>query len=172
MVAQRYLGTVSSFRDQRLSSARFSRATCNAGPRARTAPRNCILSPDTGVFESPLRNNFSFPQDFGLIRFMQTLPYLIIALAFSLYFAPSIVAVVREHHQTGAIFLVNLFLGWTFLGWVIALVWSATASTGGLGFKTCPKCAEQVQKAARVCRHCGFEFVQKVSHKKISGDSI
>ena len=27
----------------------------------------------------------------------------------------------------GAIFLVNLFFGWTGLGWLIALIWSATA---------------------------------------------
>jgi len=33
----------------------------------------------------------------------------------------------RSHHNAATIFLLNLFLGWTFLGWVIALVWSATA---------------------------------------------
>lgn len=49
---------------------------------------------------------------------------LLIGLA---YFLPTVVAAMRRHHQGGAIFLLNLLLGWTFLGWVIALVWSATA---------------------------------------------
>ncbi|MBK6589886.1 MAG: superinfection immunity protein [Acidobacteria bacterium] len=40
------------------------------------------------------------------------------------YFLPSIVAVASSHPQTAAIVLLNLFLGWTFVGWVIALVWA------------------------------------------------
>lgn len=42
------------------------------------------------------------------------------------YFAPAIVAFARGHHQKWAIFALDLFLGWTFLGWVGALVWSLT----------------------------------------------
>ena len=49
-------------------------------------------------------------------------------LAFVIYFLPAIVAASRGHHNSNAIFLLNLFLGWTFLGWVLALVWSATSS--------------------------------------------
>lgn len=44
-----------------------------------------------------------------------------------IYFLPAIVATFRNHHQANAIAILNLFLGWTLLGWVIALVWSATA---------------------------------------------
>lgn len=44
-----------------------------------------------------------------------------------LYFLPAVNAKFRSHHNTKAIFAFNLFLGWTFLGWVIALVWSCTA---------------------------------------------
>jgi hypothetical protein len=43
------------------------------------------------------------------------------------YFFPAFVASRRGHHQVMAIFLLNLFLGWTFIGWVGALVWSVTA---------------------------------------------
>ena len=43
-----------------------------------------------------------------------------------LYFVPSLVAAGRAHHNSGAIGLLNLFLGWTFIGWVVALVWAAT----------------------------------------------
>ena len=44
-----------------------------------------------------------------------------------LYFVPSMVACHRHHHNANAILLTNLFLGWTVLGWVVALVWAATA---------------------------------------------
>jgi len=44
-----------------------------------------------------------------------------------LYFVPTIVANAREHHNSGAITILNLLLGWTLLGWIIALVWAATA---------------------------------------------
>jgi T4 superinfection immunity protein len=42
------------------------------------------------------------------------------------YFAPSIVAFVRSHHNKWAIFALNLLLGWTILGWIGSLVWSLT----------------------------------------------
>lgn len=51
--------------------------------------------------------------------------YLIVVLV--LYFLPTFFAMTRSHHNSTAIFLLNLLLGWTLLGWVIALVWSFTA---------------------------------------------
>lgn len=41
-----------------------------------------------------------------------------------MYFLPTIIAILRKHNNTLPILLLNLFLGWTFLFWVIALVWS------------------------------------------------
>jgi len=41
-----------------------------------------------------------------------------------IYFAPFIVAIRKNHKQIISIFILNLFLGWTFLGWVIALTWA------------------------------------------------
>jgi hypothetical protein len=43
---------------------------------------------------------------------------------FVMYFLPSIVAVVRSKRDTVSIIVLNLFLGWTAIGWVIALVWA------------------------------------------------
>lgn len=40
------------------------------------------------------------------------------------YFVPSIIAGVRGHKDLWAIIILNLLLGWTFFGWVIALIWS------------------------------------------------
>ena len=54
-----------------------------------------------------------------------TIPLLLIAA----YFLPSILAAVRDQRNTNAIVLLNLFLGRTYVGWVIALAWCATPDT-------------------------------------------
>lgn len=38
-----------------------------------------------------------------------------------LYFLPTIVGKVRKVPSLGSVVVVNLFLGWTFVGWVVAL---------------------------------------------------
>lgn len=40
------------------------------------------------------------------------------------YFIPTIIAFARHRINKGAIFCMNLFLGWCLIGWVIALVWA------------------------------------------------
>jgi hypothetical protein len=42
-----------------------------------------------------------------------------------LYFLPSIVALARNKRDLLAIFLLNMFLGWSVIGWIVALVWAA-----------------------------------------------
>jgi len=54
----------------------------------------------------------------------------LVAILVALYFLPTIVAYRRGHHNTLAIFFLNLFLGWTFIGWVVALVWGLTVVAG------------------------------------------
>lgn len=46
--------------------------------------------------------------------------------SFSLYFLPSYEAWVNHHPKINAIFVLNLFLGWTFLGWIASAVWALT----------------------------------------------
>ena len=43
-------------------------------------------------------------------------------LGIGLYFVPSLIAVARQTHNATGIFLFNLFLGWTGIGWFIALL--------------------------------------------------
>ncbi|MGH8605775.1 MAG: superinfection immunity protein [Gammaproteobacteria bacterium] len=50
-----------------------------------------------------------------------------IVIAIALYFIPTVIAVFRGHHNAIAIFGLNLFLGWSFIGWVASLIWSLTA---------------------------------------------
>jgi hypothetical protein len=41
---------------------------------------------------------------------------------FLLYFLPAIVAAARHTHNSAAIALLNVFLGWTLIGWFLALI--------------------------------------------------
>lgn len=43
-----------------------------------------------------------------------------------LYFIPAVIGIARQKRNAGAILVLNLFLGWTVVGWVVALVWALT----------------------------------------------
>jgi hypothetical protein len=45
----------------------------------------------------------------------------IIALIAAGYFLPTLIAWGR-HHRTGSVFLVNLLVGWSLIGWIVSLV--------------------------------------------------
>ncbi len=49
-----------------------------------------------------------------------------IILLLAMYFIPTIVAYYRHKDNFMAILLLNFFLGWTLVGWVVALVWATT----------------------------------------------
>jgi hypothetical protein len=44
----------------------------------------------------------------------------------AIHFLPTIIAALRHGRSVVGIFLLNLFLGWTVIGWVIALIWALT----------------------------------------------
>jgi len=88
-----------------------------------------------------------------------------------IYFLPSFIA--RHRHNFAAIFLFNFFLGWTFIGWIIALLWAVLAeprvpvivasvpayayaghsSSGSAKF--CSGCGRLAQPDGRFCATCG-----------------
>lgn len=41
---------------------------------------------------------------------------------FVMYFVPSIIALAKSKPNTLTIFLINFFLGWSLIGWIVALV--------------------------------------------------
>jgi hypothetical protein len=45
-----------------------------------------------------------------------------------LYFLPGYIATHFKHRNAGAIWALNVVAGWTFLGWLVALVWACMAS--------------------------------------------
>ena len=51
---------------------------------------------------------------------------LVIIALLAVYMLPTLIAQYREHHNANAILVLNLFLGWTLIGWVVALVWANT----------------------------------------------
>jgi len=46
-----------------------------------------------------------------------------------LYFVPAVIAAHRHHPQQGPIIIVDIFLGWTLIGWVVALAWACSSFT-------------------------------------------
>jgi hypothetical protein len=57
---------------------------------------------------------------------MTTEGAVILVLGGVLYMLPWAIAAGHKHRQATAIFALNLLLGWTFIGWVVALVWALT----------------------------------------------
>jgi ABC-type multidrug transport system permease subunit len=55
--------------------------------------------------------------------------FLVIIGVVCLYFLPSWVAGHRQHRNFNAIFALNILLGWSGLGWIIAFVWACTDNT-------------------------------------------
>lgn len=97
-----------------------------------------------------------------------TLAIIVLAVPVVLLAAlPGIVAERRKHSKTTAIKVCG-YLGFFSFGilWLIAIVWAFTEdnrrqavtqgnATGCL--VSCPWCAEQIQAAAIICKHCGRE---------------
>lgn len=48
--------------------------------------------------------------------------WLFISLA--IYFIPVIIAYIRKHNNILAITILTIFLGWTFFGWLAAVLWA------------------------------------------------
>ena len=49
-----------------------------------------------------------------------------LAALVGLYVLPLCISAWRQHPQHQAILVLNLLAGWTFLGWLVALVWANT----------------------------------------------
>ena len=79
-----------------------------------------------------------------------------------MYFLPSIIG--RDKSDAGLIFAVNLFLGWTVVGWIVAFIWACAADTRpvpvqfvpvGSSGRFCCQCGTLSVGGARFCGVCG-----------------
>ena len=57
-------------------------------------------------------------------RPVSSLVAIVVAVVTAGYMLPWAIAAVRGNRNTWSVFWVNLLLGWTFVGWVVALVMS------------------------------------------------
>jgi len=46
---------------------------------------------------------------------------ILLVIGGAFYFLPSIIASVRKVPNLGSVIVINIFLGWTFIGWIVAL---------------------------------------------------
>ena len=76
----------------------------------------------------------------------------LIVLVAAVYSLPSIIA--RVNGLRSSIYLINLLLGWTVLGWFIALSRALSETYE----RRCPACAAFVDRRARACPYCDKPF--------------
>jgi len=53
---------------------------------------------------------------------------IVIVVLLGLHFAPLIVAIIRHHRAKLAIGVTNVLLGWTVIGWIVALIWACNSN--------------------------------------------
>jgi len=70
-----------------------------------------------------------------------------VIVALLIYFLPSLVGYKKKN--ANAILILNLLLGWTLLGWVVALVWALTNEERTAGTAESPhSSADEISKLA------------------------
>ncbi len=109
---------------------------------------------------------------------MDELSSLVIALYFLgfiisliIYFVPTVIAIHRGHRNKVAIIVLNIFVGWSFIGWVVALVWSFTSNVVETdGYSSERVIAQKIEKPT-VNQKAGSdkEFIPQQKSKSPSG---
>ncbi|MBT4207143.1 superinfection immunity protein [Candidatus Woesearchaeota archaeon] len=95
---------------------------------------------------------------------------ILLPIVLLLYFLPSLIASKRKHLNATSITLTNFLLGWTFLGWVIALIWSFSNNRADQQKldkkipnslnpnKYCSNCGDNAGISDKYCGSCGESF--------------
>jgi Superinfection immunity protein len=90
---------------------------------------------------------------------------LFLLFACLMYFLPTIIG--RDKSDAGLIFVVNLLLGWTVVGWIVAFIWACAADTRpvpvrlvpvGSSGRFCCQCGTLTAGGAHFCSACGRAF--------------
>jgi hypothetical protein len=106
-------------------------AEMSASPRTVAVSTPRVLTPAeiAKINNSSIGNNPPVPVNASGYFGISFAGIMMIGIGIVAYFIPGIIAGVRRHRKASLIFLVNLFLGWSVLGWIFALVWAFRANT-------------------------------------------
>ena len=90
------------------------------------------------------------------------------SLGIAVYFTPYIIG--RNKQNSGGIFVVNLLLGWTLIGWLVAFIWAFVSPKAAMWTYGCPHCGYNNELDQRItlltCKQCHKET--KVASKTIN----
>ena len=97
----------------------------------------------------------------------------ILGMLLGVYMLPTIVAHHRGVPNLGSIAVINVLLGWTLVGWAVALAMAARSLPPGTAKPTvqraattprCPQCGRSMDREAGVCPHCKSQSSPWVQH--------
>lgn len=95
--------------------------------------------------------------------------------AIVIYLLPAFNAYSKHHKSRALILACTVLFGWTVIAWILCLAWSMGSSTDdpappkAKDSRSCPHCAEQIQKAAKVCRYCGRDVEDRTENASTAG---
>jgi len=76
--------------------------------------------------------------------------FILSATALCIYLFPSMIAGKRDHHAFTGIFLINILVGWTVIGWIVCLIWAYSRvekkPVKTKAIKTAPSLSEELEK--------------------------
>ncbi len=100
--------------------------------------------------------------------------FFLMALAILAYLFPAIIACNRGHRNSASITIVNVFFGWTLLGWGVALAWSLSSNrvNYSVNKRNCLRCGSRVGEGMIRCPYCIHEVGPIDSHLSPSGYEI
>ena len=92
--------------------------------------------------------------------------FLMAVLIIVMYFLPAILA--WNKGDFGAVLALNFFLGWTLVGWVVALAWALKSdkptqvivNAQAPSSVLCESCGKYSAVGAKFCSYCGNGFVR------------
>jgi hypothetical protein len=86
---------------------------------------------------------------------------ILVIIGIGIYFIPTIVASTRKVTNVGSVFVINFLLGWTLVGWAVALAMAVKTNLNQTqvviqsGMPACTDCGQTLQPGMKFCAGCG-----------------